>query len=135
MVDPAASALNEPRREPGPPRILLVEDHEDSAAVFERLLVRRGFQVLRAATLKEGLAHLDGSDVDLVIADLSLPDGSGLDLMHGLTSRRVPAIALSGHAAPEDERRSLEAGFSRHLVKPVDFPALHAAIQDLLRRT
>ena len=115
--------------------ILLVEDHEDSAAVFERLLIRRGYRVLRASTLLEGLAILEQSPVDLLIADLSLPDGSGLELLRPSAAKaRPPAIALSGHSAPDDLRRSRESGFARHLVKPVDFPVLCESIQELLAR-
>lgn len=118
-----------------PATILLVEDHEDSAAVFTRLLTRRGYRVVRASTVKEGRALLEREPVDLLIADLSLPDGNGLELMTGRGgTAKWRAISLSGYGAPEDLQRSREAGFSLHLVKPVDFVSLHTAIQDLLKK-
>ena len=135
-LPPSAPSAEQPDRERKRATILLIEDHADSAVVFERLLVRRGFGVVLASTLKQGLECLEQGGIDLLIADLSLPDGSGLDVMApGTGAQRLPAIALSGFGAPEDERRSREAGFALHLVKPVDFSVLHAAIEKLLSQT
>ncbi len=135
-LPPPAPSAEPPDRERKRATILLIEDHADSAVVFERLLVRRGFGVVHASTLKQGLECLEQGGIDLLIADLSLPDGSGLDVMApGTGAQRLPAIALSGFGAPEDERRSREAGFALHLVKPVDFSVLHAAIEKLLSQT
>jgi DNA-binding response OmpR family regulator len=76
-------------------------------------------------------AQESGATIDLVISDLGLPDGSGMDLMRELGRLyRLRGIALSGYGSEEDVRRSLEAGFARHLTKPVNFQALEAVIHE-----
>jgi DNA-binding response OmpR family regulator len=71
----------------------------------------------------------------LVISDLGLADGSGLDLMRSLHSTKgIRGIALSGFGSDEDIAASSAAGFAEHLTKPVDWSQLNAAIQRLLTR-
>ena len=67
----------------------------------------------------------EAGEFDLIISDIGLPDGSGLDLMRRLRAGagRSPAIALTGYGMEEDIRRSREAGFAAHLTKPIDFPS------------
>ena len=104
-----------------PCRILLVEDHADTAAMMQRLLARRGYAVTLATTLAEARSAAASYPFDLLISDLGLPDGSGLDLVRELKSRpsKLPAIALSGYGMPDDARKSLEAGFLQHVTKPI----------------
>jgi PAS domain S-box-containing protein len=114
--------------------ILLVEDHEDTAAILSRLLGRMGHHVRRAGSTADALRIAAEAQpaVDLVMSDLGLPDGSGLDLMRELSSRyQLKGIALSGFGMESDIRQSSEAGFSHHLVKPVDINALRAALEDV----
>ncbi len=114
-------------------RILLVEDHADTAEAMADLLREMGHQVTVAGSVAGGLAAAEGQagQIDLVLSDLGLPDGTGLDLMSELHGRYgVKGIALSGYGMEEDVRRSLEAGFDRHLTKPINLQALQAAIQD-----
>jgi CheY-like chemotaxis protein len=71
---------------------------------------------------------------DLIISDLGLPDGSGLDVMRQLRDRyKGRAIALTGYGMESDIAASYEAGFAEHLTKPVDLAALEAAIQRVTR--
>src|SRR5207253_3168692 len=89
-----------------------------------------GHRVTTADSLADGLAAADREPFDLVVSDLGLPDGSGLDLMRRLHARTgVPGIALSGFGTDDDLRRSREAGFVAHLTKPIDLNALEAAIR------
>ena len=68
------------------------------------------------------------------LSDLGLPDGSGLDLMRELAGRTaLRGIALSGYGMEEDVRQSLEAGFAKHLTKPVNLQALQAALREVAR--
>jgi DNA-binding NarL/FixJ family response regulator len=70
----------------------------------------------------------------LLISDIGLPDGSGLDLMKQLRSRYgMKGIALSGYGTEDDVRRSRAAGFHSHLTKPVTSEALHAAVEAVAR--
>jgi DNA-binding response OmpR family regulator len=66
---------------------------------------------------------------DLLISDIELPDGSGLDLMRLLRGRGMRALAMSGYGSEEDVRMRREAGFAEHLTKPVALDRLIAAIQ------
>jgi two-component system CheB/CheR fusion protein len=117
--------------------ILLVEDHADTAAAFAELLRASGYEVTVAGSVREGLAAaaegVARGGLDLVISDLGLPDGHGYELMREIVDRHgVPGIALSGYGMEEDVRQSREAGFSRHLTKPVNLQALRETIRQVL---
>jgi PAS domain S-box-containing protein len=119
-----------------PLRILLVEDHGNSAAIISRLLRRSGHEVAHAATVADALLIADqamrSAGLDLVVSDLGLPDGSGLDMMRKLsTDYGLRGIALSGFGMDSDRAESRAAGFSRHLTKPIDIADLRNAIDDL----
>ena len=112
-------------------RILLAEDNGDTLRILSRLLRSRGHTVAAASGVEDALraAEADGP-FDLVISDIGLADGSGLELMSRLRAARpVPGIALSGYGTEDDLRKSREAGFDTHLTKPVDFSTLEAAIR------
>jgi PAS domain S-box-containing protein len=111
-------------------RLLLVEDDEATLRIMARLLAARGYTVTTARTVAEGLDRAAQNDFDLVISDLGLPDGNGLELMRRLRAQRnLRGIALSGFGMDDDIRRSHEAGFEAHLTKPVDLQELEATIQ------
>ena len=109
--------------------ILLVEDHADTVRAMQRLLRRRGYNVQSATSMAEALRAAADSPFDLVVSDIGLPDGSGLELMRHLLARRpIRGIALSGFGMEQDVERSRAAGFSEHLIKPIDLAQLEAAI-------
>jgi CheY-like chemotaxis protein len=129
---PAKGASPHPRG-----RILLVEDHRDTARALSRLLSMLGHQVSIAQTVSEALSLVDSPDrFDLMISDIGLPDGSGLDLMTQLRQRfngsDMRAVALTGYGMQEDQRRALDAGFDAHMTKPVDIQKLADTINELL---
>ncbi len=139
----AAAAASEPNRPSDQAmralRILLVEDHVDTAEALAELLRLLGHEVTVAFTLSEGLAAAEDvqsrgpGGIDLVVSDLGLPDGNGLDLMRELACRYgLKGIALSGYGMEEDLRRSREAGFERHLTKPINFQALQAVLREVV---
>jgi signal transduction histidine kinase/CheY-like chemotaxis protein len=113
-------------------RLLLVEDHEDTAATLGRLLSQSGYTVQTAATFDAALRQLEEAEFDLLVSDIGLPDGSGLELMpkflDAAAGRPIAGIALSGFGMPEDLERSRAAGFEVHLTKPVDFGLLRKAL-------
>ncbi len=114
-----------------PRRILLVEDHADTRNAMTRLLRRRGHEVHVAGTVTEALKVAAAlGRVDVLISDFCLPDGDGCDSLRAVTSvcPEVHAIALSGFGMDEDVKRSLDAGFSHHLIKPVNFSKLDMAL-------
>jgi len=110
-------------------RILLVDDHADTLSVLKRVLTRRGYEVFPAATAASALEIAADRTFDLLISDIGLPDGSGLELMAELSKTHgLRGIALSGYGAQADIERSREAGFIGHLTKPVEIPALEGLI-------
>jgi HAMP domain-containing protein/signal transduction histidine kinase/CheY-like chemotaxis protein len=112
-------------------RILLVEDHEDSNRSLTNLLRRRGYQVQSALNFQSALDLSEKEQFDVLISDLALPDGSGIDLMRTLRSERpVLGIALTGFGMESDIRKSQEAGFKHHLVKPIDLNKLDLLLQE-----
>jgi len=124
-----------PPSTPAPPsktlRVLLVEDHKDTAEIFELLLRRSGYEVRVTHSLQSALA-VDRGEFDVLLSDVGLTDGSGLDLMRTLRKTgKVKGIALSGFGTEEDVRASKEAGFAAHITKPVNFGTLLEAIASL----
>jgi hypothetical protein len=74
----------------------------------------------------------DGREFDLLVSDIGLPDGTGMDVMrHMRKNTQLKGIALSGFGQDEDLRQSREAGFETHLTKPVNFQMLRDVIERL----
>jgi len=118
-----------PAPETRPLRILLVDDHVDTCTALERLLVRRGHLVAAAHNVRSAMEASARSSFDLLISDIALPDGTGIELMSYLRAiSHIPGIAISGFGMNGDIEKSFEAGFAEHLVKPVKMESLEAAI-------
>jgi CheY-like chemotaxis protein len=114
--------------------MLLVEDHEDTRRSMSRLL-SLDHEIAEAESVQSALRVGAEQTFDLVISDVGLPDGSGLDLMRKLRERHnLSGICLTGYGMEDDLARSAEAGFYRHLTKPVDLRALEMAIADLRKQ-
>jgi CheY-like chemotaxis protein len=114
--------------------ILLVDDHDDTRQALRSLLQRRGYRVLAASGSKEAKQIAGSEEFDLLVSDISMPDGSGLELVRSLKPSGVKAIAISGFGTDEDLQKSREAGFDEHIVKPISFEALETVIHRLLPR-
>jgi HAMP domain-containing protein/signal transduction histidine kinase len=113
-------------------RVLLVEDHEDTKQSLTKLLRLRGYYVESASNVQSALDLIAQDQFDVLISDLGLPDGSGIDLIRRVQSDRpVLGIALTGFGMEEDIRKSREAGFKHHLVKPIDLNKLDSIIQEV----
>ncbi len=111
-------------------KILLVDDHQDTCAALEKLLVRRGHLVAATHNVRSAMETAVRNKFDLLISDIALPDGSGVDLMRQLRAiSAIPGIAISGFGNNGDIERSLQAGFSEHLIKPIKLDDLEAAIE------
>jgi signal transduction histidine kinase len=118
-VEPAARPL----------RLLVVEDHKPTLQVMTSLLQSIRHQVKTASDLATARQLAENHVFDLVVSDIGLPDGSGLDLMLELRERYgLVGIAVSGYGMDEDLKRSRDAGFREHLVKPVGLEELKDAI-------
>ncbi len=110
-------------------RILLVDDHVDTCVALEKLLARRGHRVVTAHDVRSAIEAAQGDSFDLLISDMGLPDGTGVELMARLGEiGAVRGIAISGFGMYGDVEKSLAAGFAAHLIKPVQFQKLEEAI-------
>jgi DNA-binding response OmpR family regulator len=110
-------------------RILIVEDHADSAAILAIVLRRAGHDVSVAVTAAGALAACAAESFDLLVSDIGLPDMDGWELLRRLREHcAIPAIALTANGLSEDVERSRAAGYDEHLHKPVDFALLTATV-------
>ena len=103
--------------------MLVIEDDRDTREFLCLSLERRGAIVRVAGSGAEALRVLDRGPVDVVLSDLTLPEGDGYSVMRAIRARgmtRLPAIALSALSGPAERARSAAAGFAEHLAKPID---------------
>ena len=115
-------------------RVLVVEDHPDTARAIESLLVLEGHEVAVAGSIDQAVAARRAESFDVVVTDIGLPDGSGLELPALLASLGpFRGVVVSGYGMEADIARSRAAGFSAHLVKPVTAEKLAAAIDLAMR--
>jgi CheY-like chemotaxis protein len=105
-------------------KILLAEDNAAALNVTAKVLRQKGHDVTIATCLRRALGTADKC-FDVVVSDIDLGDGSGLELIrHIRVQRDIPGIAISGYATEEDVWQSLQAGLSSHLAKPITFATL-----------
>jgi two-component system response regulator PilR (NtrC family) len=119
------------------PRLLVVDDEPDLRTLYELTLLREGYDVESAGSVEEAWARLPEGGFQLLITDMRLPDGSGLDLLarmeqHG---RREKAIVITAYASPENAVEALKAGAYDYLTKPVDLRQFRGAVASALGRT
>ena len=116
-------------------RILLVEDNEDNRIIYATALRFAGYEVLEAITGTEGVHQARTNHPDLILMDISVPELDGWEataiLKADPATRHIPIVAVTAHALPGDETRSMEAGCDGYLAKPIS-PAL--LIADVDRR-
>ena len=131
-------AVEEPveaRNSREPMKILLVDDNPDSLRALAMSLSTLGYNVRPANSLRSALAAAEEEGYDLIVSDLELGDGTGIDLLNSLGTRRsVPAIALTGYGSEEDRKMCLDAGFEMHIVKPVQTRQLNEAIRSIIQK-
>jgi PAS domain S-box-containing protein len=136
-VDPAANGsepVSASRKSQDKVRLLLVEDHGDTARALARLLENRGFTTKIARSVATALEAIERDEFDLYLCDLGLPDGTGIDLIRKVReTRKTPAIALTGFGMQGDVERAQQAGFDGHLTKPVNLQKLEATMWRLLQ--
>jgi two-component system, NtrC family, response regulator PilR len=122
------------------PRLLVVDDEPDLRTLYELTLVREGYDVESAAGVEEAWALLNGrgpGGFQLVITDMRLPDGNGLDLLRRMEEAGRPekAIVITAYGSPENAVEALKAGAYDYLTKPVDLRQFRAAVASALGRT
>ena len=117
-----------------PRRVLVVDDEADFLATYERLLRREGYEVVTVTSRAAGLAALADEPPDLVISDLRLPDGDGLDVVRAARRARdpLPVIVVTGYPSTETRRAALAAGATTFVAKPFAAAVLLAVIRSSL---
>jgi len=120
------------------PKVLLVEDSEESREGLSRYLRRKGYEILLAVDGRQGVDVARAEVPDLILIDLSLPVLDGWEatrqLKAGSVTRGIPVIALTAHAMAGDRERALEAGCDDYDTKPIEFPRLLTKIESLLKK-
>ncbi len=118
-----------------PARILIVEDDPAIARFVRQALEAEGHQVFEASTVRRGLIEAGTRRPDLLVLDLGLPDGDGVDLLRDLRGwSQVPVVVLSARADERDKIDALDAGADDYLVKPFSVGELMARVRAALRR-
>ncbi|PYI61797.1 MAG: hypothetical protein DMF07_15110, partial [Verrucomicrobia bacterium] len=121
-----------PKPRPKPLRILLVEDHRDTRRMLSRLLTHFGHEVLAADNVRSALGIIASGELDVLLCDIGLPDGSGYEIISRAKRKQpIKSVALTGFGTEEDVRRSKDAGFDFHLVKPIDLHELQTVLDKL----
>jgi two-component system, NtrC family, response regulator AtoC len=116
------------------PRALIVDDDLEVLQVFTEFVKREGFVVSVASTLRQAREEIAASPPDILLVDVQLPDGSGLDLLDGLDPAADPEVVLiTGNASVETAVDALRRGVTDYLTKPVDFARLKVALANLAR--
>src|SRR5262249_7083476 len=117
------------------PHILVVDDDEEIRSLLGRYLARQGFRVSLAADRRELMARLEAANIQLIVLDVLLPDGSGLDICRDLRARSsIPIILLTALKEDVDRIIGLEIGADDYLGKPFNPRELVARIRAILRR-
>lgn len=118
-----------------PPAVLVVEDDALIASSLERALASRGYDVRSVGSVADAIASVESARTDLVLLDLGLPDGDGMDVAAHLTVHHpdVPIIVLTARAGEVDVVLGLEAGAVDYIVKPFRLAELFARVSAHLR--
>ena len=118
--------------------ILLVEDNEDNRIIYATALRYAGYNVLEAVTGTQAVQQSRDSQPDLILMDISVPELDGWEATAVLKSdprtQRIPVVAVTAHALPGDEERSLQAGCDGYLAKPIPPASLIADVDRRLGR-
>ena len=121
------------------PRLLVVDDEPDLRTLYELTLLREGYDVESAGSVEEAWALLQQGAVggfQLVITDMRLPDGTGLELLHRIDAagRGERAVVITAYGSPENAVEALKAGAYDYLTKPVDLRQFRAVVASALGR-
>jgi len=133
----SANTAAAPPPNSGPPRLLVVDDEPDLRTLYELTLLREGYDVECAGSVDEAWGMLAERPFHLVITDMRLPDGTGLDLLHRMETvgRGEKAMVITAYASPENAVEALKAGAYDYLTKPVDLRQFRAVVASALGRT
>lgn len=112
-------------------RILVVDDHDLNLKLLQRVLELDGHRVTAVSTLSAAERAIALEIPELVVLDLNLPDGDGLDFVREAKKvQPLKAIAMTGRDSEQERMAGLKAGFDCYLTKPIDFRELQKALRN-----
>ena len=111
--------------------ILVIEDQEDLAELYEATLEKAGYKVTNAYTGEEGIAEFRAGGADVILLDMTLPEMHGAQVLHEIRAinASVPVIIITGEASNDLRQQCERLGVQEYLSKPPDYDALLAAIE------
>ncbi|CAN5661052.1 sigma-54 dependent transcriptional regulator [soil metagenome] len=120
-----------------PAQILVVDDEPDLRTLYELTLLREGYRVEAAGNLAEAWEHLKARKFDAVITDMRLPDGLGLELLHGMVNqqRAERCVVMTAYGSAENAVEALKAGAFDYLTKPVDLKQFRSVVASAIQGT
>ncbi len=120
-----------------PAQVLVVDDEPDLRTLYELTLLREGYRVEAAGNLSEAWEHLQGRRFDAVITDMRLPDGLGLELLHGMAhqQRSERCVVMTAYGSAENAVEALKAGAFDYLTKPVDLKQFRSVVASAIQGT
>jgi CheY-like chemotaxis protein len=119
-------------------RVLVLDDEEDMRDLIAMILEHAGAIVTRVSDVNAAVRAIAAEPPDVAVSDLAMPMEDGYSFVRRVRSlkdaaaRRLPLVAMTAHARAEDRHRVLDAGFDRHVAKPIEPAELVAALADLL---
>jgi DNA-binding response OmpR family regulator len=118
------------------PRILFVDDHEDTLDLFAIVLSQQNYEVVTASSVARAMNEAMNRQFDLLVLDSNLKDGSGVDLCKKIreTDQTTPIVFCSGLAFEKNRQEAMSAGAQAYLVKPVSVDRICETVHDLLSR-
>ncbi len=119
-------------------RVLIVDDEPDARDLIARVLGQSGAYVIAVSSAREAIDVFESAEPDVLVSDIGMPNEDGFDLIRNVRAlrsprARIPAVALTAYARPEDARRAFLAGFQVHVSKPVEPATLTAVVANLGR--
>jgi CheY-like chemotaxis protein len=117
--------------------VLVVDDEPDFLTVYERLLKREGYQVVAAGTRRDGLVVVERQPLALVICDIKLPDGDGLDVVRAARATPTPpaVIVATAFVSGTSQKLATDAGAAAYLPKPFRVSDFISLVQRLAPRS
>jgi len=127
--------MNEPEKQPGRPRALVVDDAPDVTEMLAMFLEHAGYEAVMAFSAPEALEAAQRNRFEIIVSDIGMPGMNGYDLAVALRAlpdySRVPMIAVTGFSMYDDRGRALQSGFNAHLTKPISPMTLLDLIESL----
>jgi DNA-binding response OmpR family regulator len=115
-------------------RVLIIEDQEDLAALYEQVLRAEGFEVSKAYTGEEGVAFFEDNGADAVILDMTLPEMHGVQTLQSIRAlnTNVPVVVVTGETSDETRQQCERLGVQQYLSKPADYRDIMNALRHAL---